>query len=132
MPAVNQVECNPFFQQRKLRNLLAADGVVLEAWYPLGHGNKNLLEHPLIIALAQKYHKNAGQIILRFEVQDGIVVLPKSTQPARIAGNIDIFDFALTEEEMQELQGLDTGRGTHDPETPGLGELLLEKYRIHD
>lgn len=132
LPAVNQVECNPFFQQRKLRNLLAADGVVLEAWYPLGHGNKNLLEHPLIIALAQKYHKNAGQIILRFEVQDGIVVLPKSTHPARIAGNIDIFDFALTEEEMQELQGLDTGRGTHDPETPGLGELLLEKYRIHD
>ena len=132
LPAVNQVECNPFFQQRELRNLLAVDGVVLEAWYPLGHGDKNLLEHPLIIALAQKYHKNAGQIILRFEVQDGIVVLPKSTNPARIAGNIDIFDFALTEEEMRELQGLDTGRGTHDPETPGLGEMLLEKYRIHD
>ena len=132
LPAVNQVECNPFFQQRELRNLLAADGVVLEAWYPLGHGDRKLLEHPLISALAQKYHKNAGQIILHFEVQDGIIVLPKSTNSVRIAGNIEIFDFALTEGEMQELRGLDTGRGTHDPETPGLGEILLEKYRIHD
>lgn len=132
MPAVNQVECNPFFQQRELRSLLAADGVVLEAWFPLGHGNRALLEHPLISALARKYRKNAGQIILRFEVQEGIVVLPKSTNPARIAGNIEIFDFALTEEEIQELRGLDTGRGTHDPETPGLGAMLLEKYRVHD
>lgn len=132
LPAVNQMEYNPFFQQRELRNLLAADGVALEAWYPLGHGDRNLLDHPCISALAQKYHKNAGQIILRFEVQDGIIVLPKSTNPVRIAGNIEIFDFALTEGEMQELRRLDTGRGTHDPETPGLGESLLEKYRIHD
>lgn len=132
IPAVNQVECNPFFQQKELRNLLAADGVVLEAWYPLGHGDKKLLEHPYITSLAQRYHKNAGQIILRFEVQDGIVVLPKSTNPARIAGNIDIFDFALTEEEMEKMHGLDTGIGTHNPETPGLGELLLKKYKIHD
>lgn len=132
LPAVNQVEYNPFFQQRALRDLLAADAVVLEAYFPLGHGDKTLLEHPLISVLAQKYHKNAGQIILRFEVQEGIVVLPKSTNPARIAGNIEIFDFALTEGEMQKLRGLDTGRGTHNPETPGLGEILLEKYRIHD
>lgn len=132
LPAVNQVECNPFFQQRELRDLLAADGVVLEAWFPLGHGDKDLLEHPRISALAQKYHKNTGQIILRFEVQDGLVVLPKSTNPVRIAGNIEIFDFSLTEEEMQEMRELDTGRGTHDPEAPGLGEMLLQKYRIHD
>ena len=60
------------------------------------------------------------------------MVLPKSTNPARIAGNIDIFDFALTEEEMEKMHGLDTGIGTHNPETPGLGELLLKKYKIHD
>ena len=132
LPAVNQVECNPFFQQKELRKILAADGVVLEAWYPLGHGDKKLLDHPYITSLAQKYHKNSGQIILRFEIQDGIVVLPKSTTPSRIAGNIDIFDFALTEEEMEKMHGLDTGIGTHNPETPGLGDLLLKKYKIHD
>ena len=83
-------------------------------------------------SLAARYGKNAGQIILRFEVQEGVVVLPKSTNPGRIAGNIDIFDFSLTEEEIQGLRGLDTGKGTHDPETPGMGELLLSQYRVHD
>ncbi|MBQ9578166.1 MAG: aldo/keto reductase, partial [Ottowia sp.] len=98
VPAVNQVEFNPFFQQKELRKILDAAGVKLQAWYPLGHGNKELLEHPAITALAKKYGKNAGQIILRFEVQDGVITLPKSSNPERIAGNIDIFDFALTDE----------------------------------
>ena len=132
IPAVNQVEYNPTFQQRELRKLLAKDRVVLEAWFPLGHGDKSLLENPLMTSLAARYGKNAGQIILRFEVQEGVVVLPKSTNPGRIAGNIDIFDFSLTEEEIQGLRGLDTGKGTHDPETPGMGELLLSQYRVHD
>lgn len=132
IPAVNQVEYNPTFQQRELRKLLAKDRVVLEAWFPLGHGNKGLLENPLVTSLAAKYGKNAGQIILRFEVQEGVVVLPKSTNPGRIAGNIDIFNFSLTEEEIQRLRGLDTGKGTHNPETPGMGELLLSQYRVHD
>ncbi len=132
IPAVNQVEYNPTFQQRELRKLLAKDRVVLEAWFPLGHGNKGLLENPLVTSLAAKYGKNAGQIILRFEVQEGVVVLPKSTNPGRIAGNIDIFNFSLTEEEIQRLRGLDTGKGTHNPETPGMGELLLSQYMVHD
>lgn len=132
IPAVNQVEFNPTFQQRELRRLLAKDNVVLEAWFPLGHGDKSLLENPLVTSLAARYGKNAGQIILRFEVQEGVVVLPKSTNPGRIAGNIDIFDFSLTEKEIQGLRGLDTGKGTHDPETPGMGELLLSQYRVHD
>ena len=132
IPAVNQVEYNPTFQQRELRKLLAKDRVVLEAWFPLGHGNKGLLENPLVTSLAAKYGKNAGQIILRLEVHEGVVVLPKSTNPGRIAGNIDIFNFSLTEEEIQRLRGLDTGKGTHNPETPGMGELLLSQYRVHD
>ena len=88
--------------------------------------------HPSIVRLAEKYQRNAGQIILRFEVQDGLIVLPKSTDPERIAGNIDLFDFALTEEEMEELRGLDTGSGHHDPEAEGVAEMLLNNYRIHD
>ncbi len=132
VPAVNQVECHPFFQQRELRGLLAGDDVKIEAYQPLGHGDASLLSHPAITRLAEKYGKNAGQVILRFEVQDGLIVLPKSTNPERIAGNLDIFDFALTEDEMDALRALDTGKGHHDPEAPGVAEMLLQNYKIHD
>lgn len=132
IPAVNQVECHPFFQQRELRELLAGDDVKIEAYQPLGHGDASLLSHPAITKLAEKYGKNAGQVILRFEVQDGLIVLPKSTNPERIAGNLDIFDFALTEDEMDALRALDTGKGHHDPEAPGVAEMLLQNYKIHD
>ena len=132
LPAVNQVECHPFFQQRELRALLAGDDVKIEAYQPLGHGDASLLSHPAITALAEKYGKNAGQVILRFEVQDGLIVLPKSTNPARIAGNLDLFDFTLTEDEMDTLRALDTGKGHPDPEAPGVAEILLQNYKIHD
>ena len=132
LPAVNQVECNPFFQQRELRELLAKDDVKVEAYQPLGHGDSSLLTHPVITKLAEKYGKNAGQIILRFEVQSGLIVLPKSTNPERIAGNLRIFDFELTEEEMNQMYALDTGKGHHDPEAPGVAEMLLQNYKIHD
>ena len=131
VPAVNQVECNPFFQQKELRKLLDEKGVRVEAWYPLGHGSKELLETPAIQSAAEKYGKNAGQVILRFEVQEGIIVLPKSTNPARIAGNIDIFDFELTDAEMDAIRALDTGKGTHDPEAPGVGENLAT-LKVHE
>ena len=132
MPAVNQVECNPFFQQKELRALLAENDVKIEAYQPLGHGDETLLSHPDIVKLAEKYGKNPGQIILRFEVQDGLIVLPKSTNPQRIAGNIDIFDFELSDGEMDSLRMLDTGKGHHDPEAPGVAEMLLNNYKIHD
>lgn len=132
LPAVNQVECNPFFQQRELRALLDKDNVRIEAYQPLGHGNSALLTHSTITGLAEKYGKNAGQIILRFELQDGLIVLPKSTNPERIAGNIDVFDFELSEDEMETIRGLDTGKGSHDPEAPGVAEMLLANYKIHD
>jgi organophosphate reductase len=132
MPAVNQVECNPFFQQKELRALLAENDVKIEAYQPLGHGDETLLSHPDIVKLADKYGKNPGQIILRFEVQDGLIVLPKSTNPKRIAGNIDIFDFELSDGEMDSLRTLDTGKGHHDPEAPGVAEMLLNNYKIHD
>lgn len=130
MPAVNQVECNPFFQQKELRALLAENDVKIEAYQPLGHGDETLLSHPDIVKLAEKYGKNPGQIILRFEVQDGLIVLPKSTNPQRIAGNIDIFDFELSDGEMDSLWTLDTGKGHHDPEAPGVAEMLLNNYKI--
>ena len=132
MPAVNQVECNPFFQQRELRALLDEADVKIEAYQPLGHGDEALLSHPVIVKLAEKYGKNPGQIILRSEIQEGLIILPKSTNPERIAGNIDIFDFELEDSEMEEIRALDTGKGHHDPEAPGVEEMLLANYKIHD
>ena len=132
MPAVNQVECNPYFQQKELRKLTDAANVRIEAWGPLGQGSSKLLNDPVIVKLAEKYGKDAGQIILRFEVQEGFIVLPKSTKPARIASNLDIFGFSLTDAEMNEVRALDTGKGHHDPDAPGIGEMLLKNYKVHD
>lgn len=131
-PAVNQVEFNPLFQQKEIRALMAETDTKLEAWYPLGHGNAGLLGDPVITKLAEKYGKNAGQIILRFEVQEGVITLPKSTNPERIGTNQDVFDFELTEEEMKEMRALDTGKGSHDPDAPGVEEMLRGAFVIED
>ena len=131
MPVVNQVEFNPFTQQKDLRKVMKENNILLEAWYPLGHGNKELLENKTIVNIAKTYHKNAGQIILRWIYQEGIISLPKSTNPTRMKGNIDIFDFELTDEEIASIQNLDTGKPTHNPEDPA-HEIRLMKLKIHD
>lgn len=131
LPAVNQVECNPLFQQKELRTFMKDYGIVTEAWYPLGHGNKELLANPVLTALAEKYHKDVGQIILRWHVQEGIVALPKATNPAHIRGNIGIFDFCLTDAEMAQIRTLDTGKGTHNPEDAATA-ASLQSLKIHD
>ena len=131
MPSVNQVEFNPYFQQKELRAILAENDVKLEAWAPLGQGNASLLSDPIITEIAAKHGKNAGQVILRFENQEGIIVFPKSTKPERIKSNMEIFDFELTEDEMNAIRALDTGKGNHDPDAPGVGEYLLSAYDIH-
>lgn len=131
VPSVNQVEFNPYFQQRELREILAKDDVRVEAWAPLGEGNKDLLNEPVILDIAKKYNKNAGQVILRFENQEGIVVFPKSVHEARIKSNLDIFDFELTDEEMDKMRALDKGKGMHDPDAPGVAESLLNAFDVH-
>lgn len=131
VPSVNQVEFNPYYQQKEIRKIMEKDNVLLEAWAPLGQGNKDLFSDPVITKIAQAHNKNNGQIILRFEVQDGIIVFPKSINPERIKSNMDIFDFELTEEEMNEIKKLDKGKGLHNPDEPGVGEWLLANYDIH-
>ena len=130
-PAVNQVEFNPYFQQQPLRALMAVTDTRLEAWAPLGQGSSQLLHEPLIEQLAAKYGKNAGQIILRFEYQSGVVVFPKSVHETRIASNQDIFDFALGDDEMTALVALDQGHGRHDPDAPGVAARLLGAFDVH-
>ena len=131
-PAVNQVEFNPLYQQKEIRNLMALTDTKLEAWYPLGHGDAGLLSNHVITKLAEKYGKNAGQIILRFEVQEGVITLPKSTNPERIRMNLEVFDFTLTEDEMNDMRSLDTGKGSHDPDAPGVEEMLRNAFVIKD
>ena len=132
MPSVNQVEFNPFFQQKELRRILDKHDVKLEAWYPLGHGDKSLIENDVVLSLAKKYHKDAGQIILKFELQEGAIVLPKSQNPARIKSNLELFDFELSEEDMAQLRALDRGKGAHEPDAPSVAEMLLSAYKIED
>ena len=131
LPAVDQVEFNPYFQQKELRKILAAHDVKMEAWSPLGRGNTDMLSNPVIMSIAEKYNKNAGQVILRFENQEGIIIFPKSTKPERIKSNMEIFDFALTNEEMDSIRALDTGKGMHDPDRPGLREMFISAFNVH-
>lgn len=131
LPAVNQVECNPLFQQKELREYMSLYGIKLEAWYPLGHGNKALLENSILTSLAEKYGKDVGQIILRWHIQEGIIALPKSTSETHIQGNINVYDFELGEEDMNAIRALDTNQGTHDPED-NANAIRLNALKIHD
>ena len=132
MPSVNQIECNPYAQQKAIREIMSVSGVKVECWGPLGQGSKELLTNAQITTIGEKYGKNVGQVILRFEVQEGMIVLPKSTNPERIKSNLDIFDFTLTEDEMNIMRSLDTGKTKHDPDAPGVGEYLINNYPIED
>ena len=131
IPSVNQVVFNPYIQQKELKEILNPLDVKIQAWGPLGRGNADLLNNPIILELADKYGKNAGQIILRFENQEGIIVFPKSLNPERIKSNMEIFDFKLTDSEMDKLRALDTGKGSHDPDAPGIGEMLMNAFDVH-
>ena len=131
LPSVNQVEFNPYFQQNELKEILNPLNVKIQAWGPLGSGNQDLLNDPVILEIAEKYGKNAGQVILRFENQEGIIVFPKSLNPERIKSNMEIFDFKLSESEMDKMRALDTGKGSHDPDAPGVGEMLLGAFDVH-
>lgn len=109
-PAVLQVECHPYFQQEELKKRLAPYGTVIESWYPIGHGDPGLINEPVFTELAQKYGKTNVQVILRWHIQAGNIIFPKSTNPQHIRDNSDIFDFALTDDEMARIKAIDNGK----------------------
>lgn len=109
-PAVNQVECHPYYQQAGLKARMAPYGTIVESWYPLGHGDAGLLAEPLFAELGRAYGKSPAQVILRWHIQVGNVIFPKSTNPEHIAANADIFDFELTDRDMARIAQLDSGR----------------------
>lgn len=122
-PTILQTEVHPYFQEKKLKDFLQKEGIVIQAWYPLGHGDKALLEESTFTKLAEKYGKSNAQIILRWHIQAGNVVIPGSKNPAHIRDNFDLFDFSLSEEEMADIEALNQDKRyyTSTPE-------LLKKY----
>lgn len=106
-PAVLQTEVHPYSQEKELKKFLAKEGMVIQAWYPLGHGDKTLQEEPLFTELGRKYGKSNAQIILRWHIQDGNIVIPGSKNPAHIKDNFNLFDFTLTDDEMEKIAALD-------------------------
>ena len=109
LPAVNQVELHPFFQQKDALSLMREYGVQPMAWAPFAEGKHDIFTHPVLTRIGEKYGKGAGQVALRWNMQRGVVVIPKSTHRERMEQNIDVFDFSLIDEEMAEIAALEIG-----------------------
>ena len=122
-PAVLQTEVHPYSQEKELKAFLDKEGIVIQAWYSLGHGDKALIQEPLFTEFGKKYGKSNAQIILRWHIQAGNIVIPGSKNPAHIKDNFNLFDFALTDDEMAKITALDKQKRyyTSTPE-------MLKKY----
>jgi diketogulonate reductase-like aldo/keto reductase len=131
VPAVNQIEVHPYFQQRHVQDLGAEHGILTQAWSPIGGitfyrdgQHTSTLNDPVIREIAAAHRKSPAQVMLRWGIQQGRSVIPKSTKPARIAENLDVFDFDLTEDQLAAIDALDTGRrGGPEPE-----DITLESF----
>lgn len=106
-PVVLQTEIHPYDQEKELKEFLKQTGMAIQAWYPLGHGDENLLKEPVFMELGQKYRKEPAQIILRWHIQAGNIVIPGSKNPVHIQDNFELFDFTLTQQEMMRIAELD-------------------------
>lgn len=122
-PSVLQTEVHPYYQEKELKKFLSHEDIKIQAWYPLGHGDSKLLNEPYFTQLAQKYGKTNAQIILRWHIQDGNIVIPGSKNNDHIKDNFDVFDFKLTENEMSEISALDCNKRYYTS-TP----QMLKKY----
>ena len=130
VPAVNQIELHPYFQQKELVAFHKEHGITTQAWSPIGgitsyrESEKRSFDEPVILAIGEKHGKSAAQVMLRWHIQNGVQVIPKSTKAERIAENFDLFDFELTADEIAQIDGLDTGvRGGPEPE-----DITLEAF----
>lgn len=132
MPAVNQVELHPFFQQQKALDIMKEYGVVPEAWGPFAEGKYGIFTHPMLSKIGEKYGKSAAQVALRWNVQRGVVVIPKSVHKERMEQNMDIWDFTLSDEDMAEIAGLDTGHSEIVNHYDPAFVRMLHSMKIHD
>lgn len=131
LPAVDQVELHPFFAQPKALENMKAYGVQPQAWGPLAEGKHNIFTHPVLTAIGQKYGKTAAQVALRWNVQRGVSIIPKSVHCDRIKQNLDIWDFQLTEEDMAQIGTLDLGHSEIVDHGDPAFIQMLHHWKIH-
>ena len=132
IPAVNQVELHPFFQQENALALMKEYGVVPEAWGPFAEGKHGIFTHPVLTAIGQKYGKTAAQVALRWNIQRGVVVIPKSVHKDRMEQNLAVWDFELSDGDMAEIAKLDIGHSEIvDHSDPGFVRML-HSMKVHD
>ena len=131
-PAVNQVELHPFFQQENALALMKQYGVHPEAWGPFAEGNHGIFTHPVLSAIGQKYGKSAAQVALRWNVQRGVTVIPKSVHRERMEQNMAIWDFQLSNEDMAEIAGLDIGHSEIVDHSDPKFVQMLHSMKIHE
>ncbi len=127
LPVINQIELHPLFQQKELQKYNRENNIVTQPWSPLGNGNAGLLENAELRSIGRKYGKTVAQVILRWHLQEGFCVIPKSVTPSRIEENFKVFDFELTEDEMNVVRSLDTGKRLFfDPKDPEWEQKMLK------
>ena len=131
-PAVDQVEMHPFFQQKPALANMKELGVQPEAWGPLAEGQKDIFQNKLLANIGAKYHKSVAQVILRWHIQRGVVVIPKSVHKERIAENIQVFDFQLSREDMDAISVMDIGHSEIIDHAAPQTAKWLNSYKIHD
>lgn len=131
-PAVNQLETHPFFQQEASNAFLSQEGIQHEAWAPFAEGKNDIWNNPALKAIAGKHGRTVAQVVLRWLNQRGVVVIPKTVRRERMAENLDIFGFTLTDKEMQAIAGLDTGRSPIYDDTDLATTKYIGTHRIHD
>ena len=131
-PAVNQVELHPFFQQENALALMKQYGVHPEAWGPFAEGNHGIFTHPVLTKIGQKYGKSAAQVALRWNVQRGVTVIPKSVHRERMEQNMAIWDFQLSNEDMAEIAGLDIGHSEIVDHSDPKFVQMLHSMKIHE
>ena len=130
VPAVNQVETNIFFQQMKAQEVMRAKGVQMESWAPFAEGRGNLFDNPVLKCIGKKYGKSVAQIVLRWQIQRGIVCIPKSVRKERMVQNIQVFDFTLSQDDMELIAALDTERSAFfDHMDPAVIDMLAGLVR---
>lgn len=132
IPAVNQVELHPFFQQENALALMKEYGIVPEAWGPFAEGKHGIFTHPVLTAIGEKYGKTAAQVALRWNVQRGVVVIPKSVHKDRMEQNFAIWDFALSEDDMQRIAQLDLGHSEIVDHSDPAFVKMLHNLKIHE
>ena len=132
IPSVNQIELHPFFQQQNAIENMKNFGIRAEAWGPFAEGKHGIFTHPVLTAIGEKYGKSAAQVALRWNVQRGVVVIPKSTHKERMEQNIDIWDFSLSDEDMKEIAKLDLGKSEIVDHSDPAFVKMVSGMKIHN